>query len=85
MAVVVKLRCPGCGRDCLPSRFRLTDEGAYEGGVHELSLRVDHIGGRGRLRVDRQPLPLNMARGLRDLLRAALENIDAEIAQAESV
>ena len=49
----------------------------------EPSMRLDHIGGRGRLRVERVPLPLHLARGLRENLRAALARLDAEIEAAE--
>lgn len=48
----------------------------------ELSLRVDHIGGRGKLRVERLPLPLPFAIGIRDMLRARLAQVEEELAAA---
>jgi hypothetical protein len=72
-----------CGWDRKLGALGLTDDGCFEP-VHanELSLRLDHIGGRGRLRVERLPLPLPFAIGMRDALRAALARVEAEIAAA---
>jgi hypothetical protein len=61
------------------------DTGAYdpaEAPQHALGLRLDHYGGRGKLRVDRVPLPMPFAIGMRDALRAALARVEAEIAAA---
>lgn len=82
----MRIRCPTCGFDNKPHRLGLDSEGDYRPGdaePHQLSLRVDTIGGRGRLQVERQPLPLRSAYGVRDALRAALERVEAEIAEAE--
>lgn len=81
----VRVRCPSCGWDRPPKALGLAEDGFFEpdARVHELSLRIDHIGGRGRLRVERAPLPLAFAIGLRDMLRAALAHIEAEIREAE--
>jgi hypothetical protein len=85
MAVCQRIRCPACGFDRKLAAFGITLEGVFDAAnaqPNELSLRVDHIGGRGRLRVERHPLPVHLAIGLRAALRARLAQIDAELAAA---
>ncbi len=41
-----------------------------------------HYGGRARIRVEEGPMPLHLAKGLRDALSTMLTQLDAEIAQA---
>lgn len=74
-----------CGRDHSPKTFGLTPEGAYDEAnafPNELSLRISHFGGRGKLYVERLPLPLPFALGMRAALRAALDRVDADLAAA---
>jgi hypothetical protein len=47
-----------------------------------MSLRVTNIGGRGCITVERGPLPLNLAVGLRTALKAALARVEADIVEA---
>jgi hypothetical protein len=85
VAVVTYVCCPGCGRGQPPARLGLSTGGRFDpdtAAPNELSLRIDHIGGRGMLRVERQPLPLPFAIGIRDMLRARLERVEAELAAA---
>lgn len=85
MASVTYVCCPGCGRAQKPERLGLNTIGAFDTDIaapNELGLRIDHIGGRGKLRVERQPLPVAIAIGLRDMLRARLEQVEAELAAA---
>lgn len=84
MADRVQLRCVLCGTDRSPRYFGLDEEGEYAGAAapHEMSLRVNHFGGRARITVDRAPLPLNLAVGLRDALKAALARVEADIVEA---
>lgn len=75
--------CVVCGYDVKPSRLGLRDDGSFVSVVpREMSLRIDHFGGRGRITVERVPLPVNIAIGLRDMLRARLEQVEAELAAA---
>lgn len=74
-----------CGYDVKPGRIGLTEGGDYDpeqAPQHELELRVDDIGGRGHLTVEKQALPLPFALGMRDALKAALARVEAEIAEA---
>jgi hypothetical protein len=41
-----------------------------------------HFGGRASIRVEERSMPMHFARGLRDALRTALAQLDAEIAEA---
>lgn len=79
------IRCIVCGYDVKPQRLGLTENGAYpsdDAVAHELSVRITTIGGRARCSVERQPLPLPYAIGMRDALRSALGRVEAEIAAA---
>jgi hypothetical protein len=74
-----------CGWDQPPQRLGLGSAGAYDPAAapaHGLSLRRTTIGGRGRCAVERRPLPLPFAYGMRDALKAALARVNAEIAEA---
>jgi hypothetical protein len=85
VATKESLRCAACGYDVRLHRLGLTEEGAYDAACapqHELSVRIDTFGGRNSLTVERQPLPLPYAIGMRDALRAALARVEAEIAAA---
>lgn len=85
MAVHVTLRCTLCGIDRKPSAFGLDDEGAYDpdnAHENEMSLRIDTIGGRGCLTVERQPVPLATAYGILDALKAAVARVEADIVDA---
>lgn len=86
MAVVERLRCPLCGLTGTLARFGINDEGVFDPELlrqHDLVLRIDTIGGRGRLDVEHQPLPLPLAQALRAALAEALARLDAEITSAE--
>jgi hypothetical protein len=83
VAECISLRCVLCGTDRSRRFFGLTEDGAYEPErLHEMSLRVTNIGGRGRCTVERGPLPLNLAFGLRAALKAALARVEADIVEA---
>ena len=87
MARVVKLYCAGCGSPRSLARFGINEEFEFNADrrpAYELQLRVDEIGGRGRLVVDREPMPLAAARALRDSMAEALAQLDAEIKGAEA-
>lgn len=75
-----------CGYDVRLQRLGLTEAGDYDAAnapQHELSVRLDTFGGRNSLTVERQPLPLPYAIGMRDALRAALARVEAEIDAVE--
>ena len=85
MATRQYVHCVGCGYDVKPQRLGLLESGAYDpemAPAHPLALRLDHFGGRGRLHVEKLPLPLPFAYGMRDALKAALARVNAEIAEA---
>jgi hypothetical protein len=85
VASITYVCCPGCGRGQKPERFGLDASGRFDpnlAALNEPGLRIDHIGGRGKLRVERQPLPLPIALGLRAMLVARLAQLDAELAAA---
>lgn len=85
MASVTYVCCPGCGRAQRPARLGLNATGAFDTYIaapNELSLRIDHIGGRGKLWVERQACPIPIAIGLRDMLRARLQQVEEELAAA---
>jgi hypothetical protein len=82
------VRCVLCGHTVQPERLGLDAGGAYDGEnaiQHTLQQRVDHIGGRGRLRVEALPLTMPFALGMREALRAALARVEAEIREAGGV
>jgi hypothetical protein len=86
VARVERLRCPACGLVRSPKHFGINEEGEFDPELlvhHDLVLRVDTIGGRGRLTVEHEPLPLPLARALRDAIAATLERLNAEIRAAE--
>jgi hypothetical protein len=86
VAQVERLRCPACGLVRSAKHFGINDDGEFDPELavhHDLVLRIDTIGGRGRLAVEYQPLPLPLARALRDAIAAALARLDAEITAAE--
>jgi hypothetical protein len=63
----------------------LTPDGSYDAANahrNEMSLRIDRFGGPQRITVERHPVPLAIAYGLRDALRAALARVEADIAAA---
>ena len=85
MASVTYVCCPACGRAQKPARFGLNTAGNFDAGLaapNELSLRIDHIGGRGMLRVERQPAPIPIALGLLEMLRARTSQIEEELRAA---
>jgi len=84
MAICQRVSCVVCGYDVKPARLGLREDGSFdpEAAPREMNMRIDHIGGRGMLRVERVPLPVHMALGLRAMLQARLDQIDAELAAA---
>jgi hypothetical protein len=79
------VRCVGCGRD-VPRRFLgLAADGHFDAAnaqPNELSVRTDHYGGRGRITVTRDAAPLHLALGIREMLKARLAQVDAELRAA---
>ena len=57
--------------------------GAYDPNIaaHDMTLRIDHFLGRGRITVERGPVPMNYAYGLRSALQAALARVEADIVE----
>lgn len=85
MAVRETLRCPGCGRDGRAELLGLTPQGDFDvenAYPNELSRRRDHIGGRGKLRVERIPLDARHALGIRNMLKHRLEQVENELREA---
>lgn len=85
MAVAESIRCVACGFDHKPQRFGISREGQFSSAMapqNELSLRRTTIGGRGRCAVERYPLPLPFALGLRDMLKYRLAQVEAELRAA---
>ena len=83
MGQCISVRCPSCGWDRRPAGLALGPDGQFlDNKPTELSMRIDHIGGRGKLRVERLPLPLPFALGLRDMLLRRLEQVEAELRAA---
>lgn len=82
MATFERARCPSCGRDCKTELLGLTPQGDFDpdnAQPNELSRRIDHIGGRGRLRVERVPLDARHALGIRAMLKHRLEQVENEL------
>lgn len=79
--------CPVCGMT-RPLRFLGLDSvtGAYDPSARppKFVTYTHQFGGRGSLRVEEHPMPLHIARGLRDALAAILAQLEGEIAAAES-
>ena len=82
MSVRVQVPCPGCGLDRTLRFLGLADDGQFLGGARELEMHLHHFGGRGRISIERQPLPAHIALGLRKMLRARLAQVEAELAAA---
>lgn len=85
MGVVDSVHCVLCGFDVRPDRLGLSPAGAYdliEAPNHSLELRRRLYGGRARITVEKLPLPLPFAYGMRDALKAALARVNVEIAEA---
>jgi hypothetical protein len=65
--------------------FGLALDGSYDAAnahPNEMTLRIDHFLGRGHIEVERHPVPLPTAYGLRDALRAALVRVERDIVEA---
>ena len=85
MAVVEKLHCVLCGYDVRPQRIGLSADGSYdpEAAVqHDMGIRVDTIGGRGRLTVERKPVTIPAAIGLLAAIDAARARVVADLQAA---
>jgi len=85
VAVRTYVHCVLCGYDVKPARLGLREDGVYDATTapaHVPELRVDHIGGRGKLAVEKLALPMPFALGVREALRAALARVEAEILEA---
>jgi hypothetical protein len=82
MAEHVQVPCPGCGFDRTLARLSLKSDGTYSESPWALEQRVRVYGGRGKLTCEHRDLPLPIAIGLRAMLQARLDQIDAELAAA---
>lgn len=85
MGTFIRMRCPACGADRRPTNFGLTPSGAFDSSTaypNELCLRIDTIGGRGRLCVERTAAPVALALGMREMLRFRLAQVEAELRAA---
>lgn len=82
MAEHVQVPCPGCGFDRTLARLGLKPDGTYRASPWLLEQRVRVYGGRGKLTCEHRDLPLPVALGLRAMLQARLDQIDAELAAA---
>jgi hypothetical protein len=75
--------CPGCGYDRTIARLGLKPDGTFIAADRwTIEIRARTYGGRGRLVCEHRDLPLPLALGLRDMLRARLTQIEAELAAA---
>ena len=65
--------------------FGLRPDGSYDPDARppKLVLYAHTFAGRGRISAEHHPMPLNVAYGLRDALKAVLELVETEIADAE--
>lgn len=85
MAVCEFLRCPSCGRDQKAARFGLTTTGRFDPAAaapNELTLRRTTIGGRGKCSVERQDVSVEVALGMREMLKYRLAQIEADLRAA---
>lgn len=81
-----RIRCPCCGMFSAPARFGIDDDSTFDADrlpQHDLTLLLNTFSGRGRITSDRQPLPLSVARALRESMVEALARLDAEIKSVE--
>lgn len=65
--------------------FGITDTAEFDPSLrpaHEPCLTLEEIGGRGRLSIEKEALPLDLARALRASLVHAIEQLDAAIEDA---
>lgn len=83
MGVSIQVPCPGCGFNRTLRYLGITEDGRFrDGEPRELQVHIHHFKGRGRISIERQPLPANIAIGLRNMLRARLAQVEAELAAA---
>jgi hypothetical protein len=86
MATFDRLRCACCGLLRRPEAFGIDEEGTFipdRAPAHDMVVMRAHLRGRAKIDYERLPLPLNVARGLRQSIAAALDRLDEEIATAE--
>ncbi len=84
--ITQEIRCPCCGVSRAPKHFGITEDGEFDP-----DLRPDHVieqltrefHGGGHIDVERGPLSLEQAHGLRESLQAALDSLDAAIEDAD--
>ena len=85
MAVVERVHCVLCGYDVRPKRIGLAADGSYDSEaavLHDMGVRVDTIGGRGRLTVERKPVTIPIAVGLLAAIDAARARVVADLQAA---
>jgi hypothetical protein len=84
MAQNIRLGCPVCGTSRPGRMFALRPDGAYDAEARppRFEQYLYTSGGRGRMSVEKAPIPLPFAYGLRDALRTALMQLEQEIVDA---
>lgn len=82
MAEHFQVPCPGCGFDRTPARLGLKPDGTFDKGPWLLELRARTYGGRGKLTCEHRDLPVPLARGLLEMLRARTAQIEEELRAA---
>ncbi len=83
--VLERIGCPVCGTARALPFFGLRPDGSYDPDARppKLVLYAHTFAGRARISAEHHPMPLNIAYGLRDALKAVLDLVEAEIADAE--
>lgn len=84
MTVRDQLGCLLCGLSRKPEVFGLDEKGAYnpEARSPPLVLYRRHFGGRANLVCEKLPVPVPLALGIRDALKAALARVEADLTEA---
>ncbi len=80
-----RIGCPVCGTARGLPFFGLRQDGSYDPDARppKLVLYAYTFAGRAQISTNQHPMPLNVAYGLRDALKAILTLVDDEIADAE--
>ncbi len=85
MGVLERVCCPSCGYHAKLSRFGLTPAGVYDSAEavpHDMTMRIDHFEGRGRIRVEYRPVTVPVALGLLAAIDAARARVVADLQAA---
>ncbi|HEV3059631.1 MAG TPA: hypothetical protein VGY48_15380 [Vicinamibacterales bacterium] len=79
----VQVPCPGCGFDRTLARLGINADGTFVASDRwALEARVRTYGGRGKLTCEHRDVSVQIALGLRDMLRTRLGQVEAELRAA---